>query len=84
MPSIYIFIILVSLPLNGLAMVTFTCRIREKKPAVIYMSHLACVDLLFILLLPLKIHYELNASNWVFGEAACRLLSAAHYGNMYC
>uniref|UniRef100_A0A8C1LEY1 G-protein coupled receptors family 1 profile domain-containing protein n=1 Tax=Cyprinus carpio TaxID=7962 RepID=A0A8C1LEY1_CYPCA len=84
MPSIYIFIIFVSLPLNGLAMVTFTCRIREKKPAVIYMSHLACVDLLFILLLPLKIHYELNASNWVFGEAACRLLSASYYGNMYC
>uniref|UniRef100_A0A8C1X6A6 G-protein coupled receptors family 1 profile domain-containing protein n=1 Tax=Cyprinus carpio TaxID=7962 RepID=A0A8C1X6A6_CYPCA len=84
MPSIYIFIILVSLPLNGLAMVMSTCRIREKKPAVIYMSHLACVDLLFILLLPLKIHYELNASNWVFGEAACRLVSAAYYGNMYC
>uniref|UniRef100_A0A8C2F4X8 Proteinase-activated receptor 1 n=1 Tax=Cyprinus carpio TaxID=7962 RepID=A0A8C2F4X8_CYPCA len=84
MPSIYIFIILVSLPLNGLAMVTFTFRIREKKPAVIYMSHLACVDLLFILLLPLKIHNEMNASNWVFGEAACRLVSASYYGNMYC
>ncbi|XP_026057585.1 proteinase-activated receptor 1-like [Carassius auratus] len=84
MPSIYIFIILVSLPLNGLAMVTFTCRIREKKPAVIYMCHLACVDLLFILLLPLKIHYEMNASNWVFGEAACRLLTASYYGYKYC
>ncbi len=84
MPCIYIFIILISLPLNGLAMVMFTCRIREKKPAVIYMSHLACVDLLFILLLPLKIHHRMNNSNWVFGEAACRLLSASFYGNMYC
>uniref|UniRef100_A0A673JVR2 G-protein coupled receptors family 1 profile domain-containing protein n=1 Tax=Sinocyclocheilus rhinocerous TaxID=307959 RepID=A0A673JVR2_9TELE len=73
MPSIYIFII-ISLPLNGLAM----------KAPVIYMSQLACVDLLFTLLLPLKIHYQLNASNWVFGEAACRVLSAAYYGNMYC
>ncbi|XP_056114225.1 proteinase-activated receptor 1-like [Rhinichthys klamathensis goyatoka] len=84
MPSFYIFIILISLPLNALALVTFTCRIREKKPAVIYMSHLACVDLLFTLLLPLKIHYQLNASDWVFGEAACRVLSAAYYCNMYC
>ncbi|KAF4098841.1 hypothetical protein G5714_020871 [Onychostoma macrolepis] len=84
MPSFYIFIILISLPLNGLAMLTFTCRIREKKPAVIYMSHLACVDLLFTLLLPLKIHYQLNASDWVFGEAACRVLSAAYYCYMYC
>ncbi|XP_056114201.1 proteinase-activated receptor 1-like [Rhinichthys klamathensis goyatoka] len=84
MPSFYIFITLISLPLNALALVTFTCRIREKKPAVIYMSHLACADLLFTLLLPLKIHYQLNASDWVFGEAACRVLSAAYYCYMYC
>uniref|UniRef100_A0A671RHG9 G-protein coupled receptors family 1 profile domain-containing protein n=1 Tax=Sinocyclocheilus anshuiensis TaxID=1608454 RepID=A0A671RHG9_9TELE len=84
MPSFYIIIILISLPLNTLAFVAFTCRIREKKPAVIYMSHLACVDLLFTLLLPLKIHYQPNSSDWVFGEAACRVLSAAYYCYMYC
>ncbi|XP_016127928.1 proteinase-activated receptor 1-like [Sinocyclocheilus grahami] len=84
MPSFYIIIILISFPLNALALVTFTCKIREKKPAVIYMSHLACVDVLFTLLLPLKIHYHLNASDWVFGEAACRVLSAAYYCYMYC
>ncbi|XP_073680145.1 proteinase-activated receptor 1-like [Garra rufa] len=84
MPSFYIIIFLISLPLNALALMTFICRIREKKPAVIYMSHLACVDLLFTLLLPLKIHYQMNSSDWVFGEAACRVLSAAYYCYMYC
>uniref|UniRef100_A0A8C1KCY2 Proteinase-activated receptor 1 n=1 Tax=Cyprinus carpio TaxID=7962 RepID=A0A8C1KCY2_CYPCA len=84
MPSFYIIIFLISLPLNALALGTFTCKIREKKPAVIYMSHLACVDLLFTLLLPLKIHYQLNGSDWVFGEAACRVISAAYYCYMYC
>ncbi|KTF87158.1 hypothetical protein cypCar_00017624, partial [Cyprinus carpio] len=84
MPLFYIFIILISLPLNALALVTFTCKIQEKKPAVIYMSHLVCVDLLFTLLLPLKIHYQLNASDWVFGEAMCRVFSAAYYCYMYC
>ncbi|XP_039539467.1 proteinase-activated receptor 1-like isoform X3 [Pimephales promelas] len=84
MPSFYIFVILISLPLNAVALVTFTCRIKAKKPAVIYMSHLACVDLFFTLLLPLKIHYQLNASDWVFGEVACRVLSAAYYCYMYC
>ncbi|KAK7169546.1 hypothetical protein R3I93_005504 [Phoxinus phoxinus] len=84
MPSFYIFVILVSLPLNALALVTFTCQIKAKKPAVIYMSHLVCVDLFFTLLLPLKIHYHLNASDWVFGEVACRVLSAAYYCYMYC
>ncbi|XP_051533762.1 proteinase-activated receptor 1-like isoform X2 [Myxocyprinus asiaticus] len=84
MPSFYIFLLLISMPLNALALVTFTCRIQAKKPAVIYMSHLACVDLLFTLLLPLKIHYHLNGSDWVFGEVACRVLSAAYYCYMYC
>uniref|UniRef100_A0A8C1XSL3 Coagulation factor II thrombin receptor n=1 Tax=Cyprinus carpio TaxID=7962 RepID=A0A8C1XSL3_CYPCA len=85
MPSFYIIIILISfLPLNALALVRFTCKIQEKKPAVIYMSHLACVDLLYPLLLPLKIHYQLNASDWVFGEVVCRVFSAAYYCNMYC
>ncbi|XP_073727582.1 proteinase-activated receptor 1-like [Misgurnus anguillicaudatus] len=84
MPSFYILLFLISLPLNALALVTFTCRIKAKKPAVIYMSNLACVDLLFTLLLPLKIHYHLNGSDWVFGEVACRVLSAAFYCYMYC
>nr|XP_055036189.1 proteinase-activated receptor 1-like isoform X2 [Misgurnus anguillicaudatus]XP_055036190.1 proteinase-activated receptor 1-like isoform X2 [Misgurnus anguillicaudatus] len=84
MPSFYILLFLISLPLNALALVTFTCKIKAKKPAVIYMSNLACVDLLFTLLLPLKIHYHLNGSDWVFGEVACRVLSAAFYCYMYC
>ncbi|XP_065100337.1 proteinase-activated receptor 1-like [Paramisgurnus dabryanus] len=83
MPSFYIFL-LVSLPLNALALVTFTCKIKEKKPAVIYMSNLACVDLLFTLLLPLKIHYQLNGSDWVFGEVACRVVTVAFQCYMYC
>ncbi|XP_056588092.1 proteinase-activated receptor 1-like isoform X1 [Triplophysa dalaica] len=84
MPSFYIFLFIISLPLNALALLTFTCRIKEKKPAVIFMSNLACVDLLLTLLLPLKIHYHLNGSHWVFGEAACRVLTSAFYCYMYC
>ncbi|KAA0719804.1 Proteinase-activated receptor 1 [Triplophysa tibetana] len=84
MPSFYIFLFIISLPLNTLALLTFTCKIKEKKPAVIFMSNLACVDLLFTLLLPLKIHYHLNGSHWVYGEAACRVLTSAFYCYMYC
>ncbi|TRY64929.1 hypothetical protein DNTS_024615 [Danionella cerebrum] len=84
MPSFYIVMVLVSVPLNALALVVFSCRIRQKKPAVIYMTHLACVDLLLALLLPLKIHYQLQASDWLFGEITCRLVTAAYYCYMYC
>ncbi|XP_056587644.1 proteinase-activated receptor 1-like [Triplophysa dalaica] len=84
MPSFYVFLFIISLPLNTLALLTFTCKIKVKKPAVIFMSNLACVDLLLTLLLPLKIHYHLNGSHWVFGEAACRVLTSAFYCYMYC
>nr|XP_055035567.1 proteinase-activated receptor 1-like [Misgurnus anguillicaudatus] len=84
MPSFQILLFLISLPLNALALVTFTCKIKEKKPAVIYMSNLACVDLLFTLLLPLNIHYHLNGSDWVFGEVTCRVLNTAFCSYMYC
>ncbi|XP_016308357.1 proteinase-activated receptor 1-like [Sinocyclocheilus anshuiensis] len=70
--------------LKGLLVTRLMPLFYIKKPAVIYMSHLVCVDLLFTLLLPLKIHYQLNASDWVFGEASCHVLSAAYYCYMYC
>uniref|UniRef100_A0A3B1JHS2 Coagulation factor II thrombin receptor n=2 Tax=Astyanax mexicanus TaxID=7994 RepID=A0A3B1JHS2_ASTMX len=81
-PTIYSLVFLVSVPLNTVAFVVFTCRIRQKKSVVVYMSQLALADLLFGLLLPLKVHYYARGSDWVFGEAACRVFTTAFYGYM--
>lgn len=75
---------LISIPINICAVFTFAQRIRPKKPAAIFMLNLACADLLFAMLLPLKISYHFNGNNWIFGPLMCRVVTAAFYWNMYC
>ncbi|XP_064152853.1 proteinase-activated receptor 1 [Anguilla rostrata] len=83
-PTVYILIFIISVPLNGAALFMFVNKIRPKKPAAIYMLNLAVADLLFVLLLPFRISYHLNGSDWVFGSGMCRVVTSAFYCNMYC
>lgn len=83
-PAVYILIFIISVPLNGAAVYVFVTKIKPKKPAAIYMLNLAVADLLFVLLLPFKISYHINGSNWVYGSGMCRLVTGAFYCNMYC
>ncbi|XP_060002108.1 proteinase-activated receptor 1 isoform X1 [Lagenorhynchus albirostris] len=82
-PSIYTGVFLVSLPLNIMAIVVFTLKMKIKKPAVVYMLHLAMADVLFVSVLPFKISYYFSGSDWRFGSAMCRFITAAFYCNMY-
>ncbi|KAM9858636.1 proteinase-activated receptor 1 [Aulostomus maculatus] len=83
-PTVYTLVFIISVPLNLVAMVMFVHQIRPRKPAVIYMLNLACADLLFGLLLPLKIAYHYHGNNWIYGSFMCRVVTAAFYCNMYC
>lgn len=83
-PTVYTLVFVVSVPLNLIATLLFGCRIRPRKPAIIYMLNLACADLLFGLLLPFKIFYNFYGNNWIFGSFLCRVVTAAFYCNMYC
>ncbi|XP_035523920.1 proteinase-activated receptor 1-like [Morone saxatilis] len=83
-PSFYLLICVISVPINIGAVIAFARRIRPKKPAAIYMLNLACADLLFAVLLPFKISYHFGGNNWIFGPLMCRVVTAAFYWNMYC
>ncbi|XP_034781599.2 proteinase-activated receptor 1-like [Acipenser ruthenus] len=83
-PSVYTMVFTSSLLLNGLAILMFICKMKLRKPAVIYMLNLAIADLLFVLLLPFKISYHFCGNNWGFGPVMCRIVTAAFYCNMYC
>ncbi|CAI9164612.1 unnamed protein product [Rangifer tarandus platyrhynchus] len=82
-PSVYTGVFLVSLPLNIVAALVFVLKMKVKKPAVVYMLHLAVADVLFACVLPFKISYYFSGSDWRFGPALCRFVTAAFYGNMY-
>ncbi|KAM6156908.1 proteinase-activated receptor 1 [Erethizon dorsatum] len=82
-PSVYTGVVLISLPLNLLAVAVFVLKMKVKKPAVVYMLHLAAADVLFVSVLPFKISYYFSGSNWKFGSEMCRFTTAAFYCNMY-
>ncbi|XP_042344338.1 proteinase-activated receptor 1 [Plectropomus leopardus] len=83
-PTVYTLVLIISVPLNVVAMVMFMHHSRPRKPAIIYMLNLACADLLFGLLLPFKIAYHYHGNNWIYGSFMCRVVTAAFYCNMYC
>ncbi|XP_036384692.1 proteinase-activated receptor 1-like [Megalops cyprinoides] len=83
-PTIYTLVFIISVPLNGIAIMMFVLRIQPKKPSAIYMFNLAVADLLFVLLLPFKMSYHFNSNNWVYGPVMCRVVTSSFYCNMYC
>lgn len=83
-PSFYTLVCCISIPINICAVLAFARGIRPKKPAAIYMLNLAFADLLFAVMLPLKISYHFEGNNWKFGPLMCRIVTAAFYWNMYC
>lgn len=82
-PSVYTAVCLISLPLNVVAIAVFIGKMKVKKPAVVYMLHLATADVLFVSVLPFKISYYFSGSDWRFGSEMCRFVTAAFYCNMY-
>ncbi|XP_061589880.1 proteinase-activated receptor 2-like [Cololabis saira] len=83
-PTVYIFVFVVGLPANGMAIWVFLFRTQKKHPSSIYMANLALADLLFVIWMPLKIAYHLNGNDWTYGEPLCKVLVSFFYGNMYC
>ncbi|XP_012577134.1 PREDICTED: proteinase-activated receptor 1 [Condylura cristata] len=82
-PSVYTGVFIISLPLNILAIVVFILKMKVKKPAVVYMLHLATADVLFVSVLPFKISYYFSGMDWKFGSEMCHFVTAAFYCNMY-
>ncbi|XP_006889892.1 PREDICTED: proteinase-activated receptor 1 [Elephantulus edwardii] len=82
-PAVYTGVFMMSLPLNIMAIVVFIGKMKVKKPAVVYMLHLATADVLFVAALPFKISYYFSGNDWKFGSEMCRFVTAAFYCNMY-
>nr|DBA23484.1 TPA: hypothetical protein GDO54_014396 [Pyxicephalus adspersus] len=83
-PSVYTLVVVVSLPLNIMAIIVCVFKIKIKTPAVVYMLNLAVVDVLFVSVLPFNIAYRFSGNNWIIGDGMCRFVTAAFYCNMYC
>ncbi|KAI5237399.1 Proteinase-Activated Receptor 1 [Manis pentadactyla] len=71
-----------SLPLNVPAPAVFVLGTQARKPAVVYMFHLAMAGVLCVSVLPFKISYYFSGSDWKCGSEVCRFVAAAFYCNV--
>ncbi|XP_029301329.1 LOW QUALITY PROTEIN: proteinase-activated receptor 3-like [Cottoperca gobio] len=82
-PVIYLLAVTVGIPANIAILCTLATKIRKVSSAILYCS-LAVSDLFLLFSLFFKAHYHFHGNHWVFGEAACRVVTACFYGNLYC
>ncbi|NXY47905.1 LPAR6 protein, partial [Ceuthmochares aereus] len=80
---IYSIVFVLGLIENVLALYLLCCRVKHLSHSCVYMINLALADILFVCVLPFKIHYHLNRNNWIFGDMACRITGSLYYINIY-
>uniref|UniRef100_A0A8C4Q0H9 Cysteinyl leukotriene receptor 3 n=1 Tax=Eptatretus burgeri TaxID=7764 RepID=A0A8C4Q0H9_EPTBU len=81
---IYSLIFILGFPSNAVALYMFFFHVRDRTSNNIYLQNLAAADMLFILLLPLRISYYSRGGDWIFGDLICRLSIYSLYVDLYC
>uniref|UniRef100_A0A8C0FUG0 G-protein coupled receptors family 1 profile domain-containing protein n=1 Tax=Bubo bubo TaxID=30461 RepID=A0A8C0FUG0_BUBBB len=81
-PVIYSIVFVLGLVENLVALYLLSCRVKHVSHSYVYMINLALADILFVCVLPFKIHYHLNQNNWLFGDMACRVTGTLYYINI--
>ncbi|XP_029565589.1 proteinase-activated receptor 3 [Salmo trutta] len=82
-PCVYVLAVVVGIPANVAILSAVATKVRTVSSTILYCS-LAVSDLFLLLSLVFKAHYHLHGNHWMFGEAACRIVTACFYGNLYC
>ncbi|XP_069062094.1 G-protein coupled receptor 4 [Pleurodeles waltl] len=82
-PTLYIFVIIIGLPANCLALWAAYLQVKQKNELGVYLINLSIADLLYIGTLPLWIDYFLHYDNWIHGQESCKLFGFVFYTNIY-
>lgn len=80
---VYIPVLIFGLLGNLGALYYFIFKIKQRSPSNVYIVNLAVADTLFLCTLPFRIHYHVNESNWVFGDAMCLITGTLYFANIY-
>ncbi|XP_030058381.1 P2Y purinoceptor 8-like [Microcaecilia unicolor] len=84
LPALYLLILIISIPLNGISMWYLCYHARPRTPTIMFAINLAVTDLLYSITLPFQVVYHLRGNNWPFGDALCTTVTILFYGNMHC
>uniref|UniRef100_A0A8C6SUE4 Si:ch211-231m23.4 n=1 Tax=Neogobius melanostomus TaxID=47308 RepID=A0A8C6SUE4_9GOBI len=82
--SVYIISFLLGLPANLLALYAFSVKIRSRpRPTDILLLNLTVSDLLFLLVLPLKMHEAASGMTWTLPDAMCSVTAFLFFCTIY-
>ncbi|XP_039333356.1 C-C chemokine receptor type 1 [Saimiri boliviensis] len=82
LPPLYSLVFVIGLVGNILVVLVLVQYKRLKNMTSIYLLNLAISDLLFLFTLPFWISYQLK-TDWIFGNAMCKVLSGFYYTGLY-
>ncbi|XP_004074675.1 hydroxycarboxylic acid receptor 3-like [Oryzias latipes] len=74
LPPVLILEFVLGLLGNFVALWMFVFHMDEWKPNTVYLTHLAVADSIVLFCLPFRADYYLRGKNWIYGDAACRIL----------
>uniref|UniRef100_A0A673BR14 Si:ch211-231m23.4 n=1 Tax=Sphaeramia orbicularis TaxID=375764 RepID=A0A673BR14_9TELE len=82
--SVYILSFVIGLPANLLALYAFSFKIYSKPlPTDILLLNLIVSDLLFLIILPLKMHEAASNMQWTLPEFLCSITSFIFFSTIY-
>ncbi|XP_076004546.1 free fatty acid receptor 2 [Genypterus blacodes] len=82
--SVYIISFLIGLPANLLALYAFSIKIHTKAgPTDILLLNLIVSDLLFLIILPLKMHEAASGMQWHLPDYLCSITSFIFFSTIY-
>ncbi|NXS94281.1 PSYR protein, partial [Jacana jacana] len=82
-PFVYITVMMISIPINCIALYASFIQVRKKNELAVYLFSLSLADLLYCLILPLWIDYAWNGDNWRLSPLLCKISAFIMYMNFY-
>ncbi|AWP08321.1 putative succinate receptor 1-like [Scophthalmus maximus] len=83
MPSFFLAVLLLGLPLNLLSLWVFFHRLRRWTRSTVFLFNLTLADTSWLLALPLLVHYHLGRLHWRMGLPLCTAVRMLYHNYFY-
>uniref|UniRef100_A0AAZ1XEX5 Uncharacterized protein n=1 Tax=Oreochromis aureus TaxID=47969 RepID=A0AAZ1XEX5_OREAU len=83
LPAIYAFVVIVGLGGNGLGLKSMLQKKKKLRHINLFLLNLGVANFLFLLTLPFLSAYYFMDSEWIFGEAFCKITRFSFNLNLY-
>ncbi|XP_008287961.1 succinate receptor 1-like [Stegastes partitus] len=83
MPSFFLAVLILGLPLNLLSIWVFSHRLRRWTRSTVFLFNLTLADFSWLLALPFLIHYHLNHLCWTLGLPLCTAVRMLYHNYFY-